>query len=126
MGISRQAAIFKSARWATIWFNRLESFSGLHAALAWASHLYLFTINSYDLHSHWPTSRAHLTLTLSDDVPLATHELLGIFSIMAIHKLLEMPPIDLLTFGNQRHCQDTNRAVVIMSALGTTDWYQKY
>ena len=217
--ISRQAAIFKSAKWATIWFNRLRDFSGLRAALAWASHLYLSDINSYDIHSRWPTSRAHLAkaasqttglasfvddedglsadrlhfpwhgdgpkkhmipdgwfsslwtlqeaclrpdlylcnqhwevfapenssttavpldhiialinstvpaMLQSNDVPLATHELLGIFTTTSMHKLLEMSPIDLLTFGNQRHCQDTNRAAAIMSALGTTNWYQEY
>ncbi|KAI0165224.1 hypothetical protein GGR52DRAFT_575316 [Hypoxylon sp. FL1284] len=214
--ISRQALIFKSAKWAMVWFNRLDNFAGLRAACKWVSYLYLSTLKSYsfdpisedliaslarlasqttglantvededgdhydrlffsrsegsstkymipdgwftslwtlqeaclrpDLYlcnKNWEVFRAEgptgmavpidhiislLDLALHDnlfpsDLPRGVHELLGILHKTAMMKLLDMSLVDLLVFGNQRHCADTNRAVAIMSALGTTAWY---
>ena len=215
--ISRQAAIFKSAKWATIWFNRLHDFSGLRAALAWASYLYLSDCKLDGVDEQWSVSRPELaekagqttglasfidgedgpnpdrphfrsighspvkymvpdgwfsslwtlqeaclrpdlylcskswevfaaggsspfavqldhTLALiktvhtirNEDLPTAVYELVSIVGKTLFIKLLWMTPIDLLTLGHKRYCQDANRATAIMSALGTTDWYQEY
>jgi hypothetical protein len=37
-----------------------------------------------------------------------------------------MSLIDMLAFGNQRHCQYTKHPIAIMTALGTTAWYKEY
>jgi hypothetical protein len=42
--IGRQAFIFNSAKWAIVWFNRIEDWSGLGAAVSWISHKYLTSI----------------------------------------------------------------------------------
>lgn len=46
--ISRQAAILVSAKWATIWFNRLERWSVLRAAVAWLGYTYLSALQLID------------------------------------------------------------------------------
>ena len=58
-------------------------------------------------------------------VPRGVHELGGILTRTAMHKLLDMSAIDILVFGNQRYCKDANRAKAIMSALGVHQWYQQ-
>jgi hypothetical protein len=53
-------------------------------------------------------------------------ELLWVLKATELESLCFISPIDLLTLGNIRHCQDKNRAAAIMSALGTTDWYPAF
>lgn len=43
-------------------------------------------------------------------VPRGVHELGGILTRTAMHKLFDMSAIDILVLGNQRYCKDTNRA----------------
>lgn len=216
--IARQAAIFSSAKWATIWFHEIERWSGLESAVSWLGQEYLLRIGNPGLigvsrdqitenqqridasstselarvatedEINWETlcfnrttesGQQHMipdgwftslwtlqesclrpdmflcskswalfgaspdtatpldhlvalvNATLSNieessTLPLSVHELLGVFMKTAMHKLLEMSPIDIINFGNQRYCQDENRAVAIMSALGTTDWYEPF
>jgi hypothetical protein len=59
------------------------------------------------------------------DVPLSVKEVAGILMRTAMHKLLDLSAIDILTLGNQRYCKDPNRAKAVMSALGVVDWYKK-
>lgn len=221
--IARQAAIFTNARWATIWCNRVEDWSGLEAAVRWLSSVYishsislgpelkgsspnlediakcankttqlvnvvdrtrdlarnglamphvqgeqilgwfepdgwfssLWTLQEaclrpdlYLCDRNWrvarPSGDQHsigiqgaitldclvalfnavlLDLQKYGNYPLAVVELIGILDITGMHKLLGLGPIDVLLLGNQRYCEDANRAVAIMSVLGSTDWY---
>jgi hypothetical protein len=54
--------------------------------------------------------------------PRGPHELACILTHTGLHKLLNMSPIDVLLFGNQRHCK-MYRAEAIMSVIGSTSWY---
>ncbi|KAL1639157.1 hypothetical protein SLS58_008244 [Diplodia intermedia] len=202
--IARQAAIFASAKWATIWFNQANSWDGLRAAVEWMSMKYLqelvgdrFGDTVFDSHlearanvstglvtpegptdasvgytydgwftslwtlqeacmrpdlflcnKHWEPLKTkkeaqaitldHLiglfTIWFGDNIlapgvrkiesfPWAVQEVEGILARTAMHKLLEMSPIDILVFGDQRYCEDNQRAKAIMSALGVTNWF---
>jgi hypothetical protein len=59
-------------------------------------------------------------------MPRAVHEIMGIFHKTGMQKMLEMSPVNVICGGNRRYCQDENRAIAIMSVLGTLDWYQRY
>ncbi|KAI0192385.1 hypothetical protein EV127DRAFT_362959 [Xylaria flabelliformis] len=195
--IARQAAIFASAKWATVWFNRIRDWTGFRQAVTWLCSRYLTSMevkpsggdrlllsknmdsaptasqttgmahlidetNGWftslwtlqetclrpDLalcNANWevfvddPSSPLACPVTLDSiialmnavcssiprffDLPLAVFEVVAIFTKTALHKLNDMSPIDVLAFGNQRYCEDANRALAIMSALGTTSWY---
>lgn len=221
--IARQAAIFTNSRWATIWCNRVDDWSGLEAAVRWLSSVYishsislgpelknsspnlediakcaskttqlvnvvdstrgrardglamphvqdekilgwfepdgwfssLWTLQEaclrpdlYLCDRNWrvarPSGDQHsigiqgaitfdclvalfnavlLDLQKYENYPLAVVELIGILQVTGMHKLLGLGPIDVLLLGNQRYCEDANRAVAIMSVLGATDWY---
>ncbi len=206
------SGIFVSAKWATIWFNRVKEWSGLLEAIIWLSRKYLgelekngndtlatqttvlvSSIDEKDLKptmvtfprqeisskkhrvpggwftSLWTLQEAclrpdlylcnkgwklfsvsvdspHAAITLDDitaligisltrsnvkrvprsDTPLAVYELLGIFKETAMYKLLHLTPIHVLTLGNQRYCEDPNRAIAIMSVLDVISWYPTY
>lgn len=221
--IARQAAIFTNARWATVWCNRVDDWSGLEAGVRWLSSIYirhsislgseikdsspclediakgankttqlasisdstraldgknlafphvrgdnivgwyepdgwfssLWTLQEaclrpdlYLCDRNWRVAKSrgdqysvgiHGAITLDSLIALfnaalihfnksASHpqaivELIGILDLTGMHKLLGLGPIDVLLLGNQRYCEDTNRAIAIMSVLGSTDWY---
>ncbi|KAI0854858.1 hypothetical protein F4860DRAFT_520410 [Xylaria cubensis] len=220
--IARQAAIFASAKWATVWFNRIRDWTGFRQAVTWLCSRYftsmevkpsggdrlllsknvdsaatasqttgmahlidetsltpttlhfwrdegssrkymipdgwftsLWTLQETCLrpdlalcNANWevfvddPSSPLACPVTLDSiialmnavcpsiprffDLPLAVFEVVAIFTKTALHKLNDMSPIDVLAFGNQRYCEDANRALAIMSALGTTSWYTAF
>ena len=66
------------------------------------------------------------SISYGAEVPLSMHELAGILTKTAMQKLLDMTPIDVLCFGNQRYCETKDRGVAIMSVLGSTEWRRKF
>ncbi|KAF2726901.1 hypothetical protein EJ04DRAFT_582391 [Polyplosphaeria fusca] len=70
-------------------------------------------------------SRSAMSLS-SEELPMGPTQLFQVLEISEMLTLLDMSPLDVIIFGNQRYCQDNNRAVAIMSALGFTDWYTQH
>lgn len=57
--------------------------------------------------------------------PPTVYELRLVLNSSNMSTLLTMSPVDILGLGQMRYCANTDRAVAIMSALGTTEWYTK-
>jgi len=81
---------------------------------------------------HVPISLDHLvalfempSLPRLKDVSASVHEIKLIFNLSGLRTLNKLYPTQVLMLGEMRYCSNTDRAVAIMSALGTTEWYNQ-
>lgn len=59
-------------------------------------------------------------------VPTPVAEVGGVLNVTGLVSLTHMSPVDIIAQGSRRYCSDANRAIAIMSVLGTTEWYSKH